>query len=908
MKKLFLFAFCLFCITPTFAQITIAGATPAQGLSMLIGGNLQWNLVSSQGNPNQFGTFAGINSNIGFTSGMILSTAAINPPNGFAPPNFLGGAGTGGFPLLGNLMGGVNTFNASVVTFQFTPIGDTIQFRYVFASDEYPNFVCSGFNDVFAFLLSGPNPAGGNYNNTNIALIPGSGTPVTINNVNDGNNGPCQNPQTGAQCPCNSQYFVNNYSPNQGTVAINGFTTPLTAMAPVIPCSTYTITLAVADVGDGSLNSAVFLEANSFMSPVVALNPTASIGGVDTVLYEGCSYADIEIVRNYDLNLPHTYSLEISGTAVDGQDYSGLPTSVFFAPGDSSETITLSTINNPASNSNSTVTITIHDTVCASANGIITSVLTLDIINIDTLEVDIGPDLLTCDTVNIESVVTGGLAPFTYNWNSGQFTTADVVNHVITASQQFVLEVNDNCNHVAYDTLEVLLQSSPTAFFDIMATSPVVNEECGTVDIQITRTALLDQARVYPIQISGTATAGTDYNVQTTAVFGVNQTSALITLTPVWDLVPETTETVVLCMVDTLCNGSLVRDSVRISILNRDALTLDAGPDLSTGCPIVPQNMSPNGTGGTQPYTWSWNTGGNTQHATFQPESTTVYTVTMTDSCGNFLADEIQIETFYPPVAGFSFSSTDWCEPSTVKFENSSQAISGDLTAYTWLFGNGDVAEGPEPSTLYTNDGTYEVLLIVTNSYGCMDSTSQTVTVRPKPTAHFYWTPANPNVNNPDVTLHDNSVTTITQWLWQIGDEYSSSDENPMYSFTISGEYPVTLTVTNEFGCMDTVSQTVVVTDVSTVYIPSAFTPSNDHMNETFKPYMTNMTEYRMQIYNRWGELLYASQHADDKGWTGRNPKGTLHKSDVYVYKIYLKDIYGKEFEYYGHVQLMGGL
>lgn len=906
MKKLVLFALSLFYITPAFTQITVAGATPNQGLSMLIGGNLQWNLVSSQGNANQFGTFTGINSNIGFTSGMVLSTAAINPPNGFAPPNFLMGAGTGGYAPLGNLIGGAPTFNASVVTFQFTPIGDTIQFRYVFASDEYPNFVCSNFNDVFGFLLSGPNPAGGNYVNHNIALIPGSGLPVTINNVNDGNNGPCQSPQ-GGNCPCNAQYFVNNYSPNQGTVAINGFTVPLTAMAPVVPCSTYTITLAVADVSDGSLNSAVFLEANSFMSPVVTLNPTASIGGVDTVLYEGCSYADIEIIRNYDLDLPHTYSLEITGTAVDGQDYTGLPSSVFFAPGDTSETITLTTLDNPASNSNSTVTITIHDTVCASANGIITSVLTLDIINIDTLEVEIGPDILTCDTVNIESVVTGGLAPYTYDWNAGQFTTPDVVNHVINASQTFVVEVQDNCNHVAYDTLEAVLQSSPTAFFTIMATATSVNEECGTVDIAISRSALLDQARVYPIQISGTATPTADYAVPTTAVFGANQNATLITLTPVWDQVPEGMEYVTLTMVDTLCNGTLVYDSVRIEIRNIDALALDAGPDLSTGCPILPQTMTPTPTGGTQPYAWEWNTGGTTQNAVAQPESTTVYTVTLTDSCGNTATDDIRIETYYPPVAGFTFSSTDWCEPSTVKFENTTQNPSGDIDSYTWLFGNGESTDGPEPTTLYTTDGTYEVILVVTNSYGCVDSVAHTVTVRPKPTADFYWTPNNPNVNNPDVTFNDNSTTTITEWLWQIGDETGSSEENPMYSFTVSGEYEVSLVVTNEFGCMDTAQQTVVVTDVSTVYIPSAFTPTNDNLNETFRPYMTNMTDYRMQIYNRWGELLYSSQHADDKGWTGRTPKGIFHKSDVYVYKIYLKDIYGKEFEYYGHVQLMAG-
>jgi gliding motility-associated-like protein len=904
MKKILPVLLILLASSRAGAQIQVTTATPQQGLDVLIGNNVSYSFISSQGSPSQFGIFNGTNSNIGFSSGMVLSTAVINPPNGFAPPATLTGAGTPGAAILNNLGLG-NTNNAAVVTFSFTPVSDTIKFRYVFASNEYPVYVCSGFNDVFAFFLSGPNPGGGNYNNTNIALIPGTNTPVMINSVNAGNSsGTCNPPGGGGPCPCNPQYFVNNYSPNQGTVNINGFTTPLTAVAAVVPCSTYTITLAVADVLDGALNSAVFLEANSFISPQVTINPTASIGGVDTLLYEGCSYADIEILRNYDLDQQKTYYLQITGTAVDGTDYTGIPQTVTFPPGSSSQTFTLNTLSNLTSNSNTTLTITIQDTICATG-GVITSSITLNIINVNPLQVDIGPDLFTCDTINIQPVVTGGLPPYTYDWNNGQFNTPNISNYILTNPQQFILAVSDNCAYNDADTLQANILNAPTAYFGLSANTYSVNEECGTVEITFTRQELLDQARTYPITLTGTATQTDDYIIPATFSFGVNQNTTTVTLTPVWDNIAEGNETVIVTTTDTLCNGMLVYESIEISIINKNQLSMDAGNDVSTGCPIVPQNLAPVATGGTTPYTWSWSSGENTQNITAEPAVTTTYTVTMTDSCGNSISDEIQVETYYPPIAEFGFNSANWCEPSIVLFSNASVPQSGQITNYSWDLGNGELTPQNNPAGVYYEAGEYTVTLIVTNSYNCTDTISKTLTIRPKPTANFYWEPAEPSVNNPDVNLLDHSSDDASGWLWQIATLFSSTDQNTQYTFTTPGEYPVTLYIVNEFGCTDTAYNTIIVTGVSTIYIPSAFTPNNDNLNQTFMPLMTNMREFSMRIYNRWGELMYSTENPLDKGWDGRAPNGNPLKNDVYVYKIYVKDVYGKESDYYGNVLLL---
>src|SRR5690606_15969665 len=82
---------------------------------------------------------------------------------------------------------GMNIHNAAILEFDFVPNGDSLVFRYVFASDEYPSFTCSNYNDAFGFFISGPGITGPFTNNAiNIALIPGTNTPVAVNTVNSG--------------------------------------------------------------------------------------------------------------------------------------------------------------------------------------------------------------------------------------------------------------------------------------------------------------------------------------------------------------------------------------------------------------------------------------------------------------------------------------------------------------------------------------------------------------------------------------------------------------------------------------------------------------------------------------------------------------------------------------------------
>lgn len=142
-----------------------------------------------------------------------------------------------------------SVFDMSVLEFDFVPWDSVVSFSYVFASEEYLEWVGSFYNDVFGFFVTGPNPEGGEYENQNMALIPGSGETVSINSV---------------YTQHNSEYFVNNAGGQ--TIQFDGFTTVLAVSFKVVPLSEYHIKMGICDVGDPDWDSGVFLEAHSFMS------------------------------------------------------------------------------------------------------------------------------------------------------------------------------------------------------------------------------------------------------------------------------------------------------------------------------------------------------------------------------------------------------------------------------------------------------------------------------------------------------------------------------------------------------------------------------------------------------------------------------------------------------------------
>lgn len=217
----------------------------------VIEGEIVYN-VELIGNPNSTGYFYGASEEIGFGDGIVLSTGEASDCVG---PNSSGSVsstlGADGDLDLNEIVGEV-TNDASVIQFNFVPQSDNIYFEFVFASDEYPEFAPpnnSTFNDVFAFLISGGPEM---YDNENIALIPETSTPISINNLN---------------VETNSEYYIDN---ENGSIdfEFDGYTVVILATASVTPGEEYFIKFGIADVGDSSYDSAIFLKKRSFGTTV----------------------------------------------------------------------------------------------------------------------------------------------------------------------------------------------------------------------------------------------------------------------------------------------------------------------------------------------------------------------------------------------------------------------------------------------------------------------------------------------------------------------------------------------------------------------------------------------------------------------------------------------------------------
>ncbi len=433
--------------------------------NVLLGGGVSASNIVSQGSNLQFGTFAGNASNIGINNGIVLSTCRLTPANVLASGDVISnGAGTAGDSQLENISSGSSSHNAAIIQFDFIPSGDTLKFDYVFASSEYNQFVNLGFNDVFAFFLTGPNPDPllPAYNNTNIAIVPGSSLPVSIDNVNNGSTfftGMC------SSGPCNNcAYFVDNC--NGTTVAFGGFTVPLTAIAPVIPCSTYTIRLGIADIGDGQYNSAVFLKGGSFGTGGVELSSEIKLGGHDSIntdnftLYKGCTNAELTFVRQGDLSGSDTVYFTLGGTAQQGTDYSISPpgTMLIFTPGQDTAQIIVDPLLNNLPNDGTTIIVEIIDSnLCQN---VIKNSLTLTIREVYPLVTTFITDTIcTGDTIMLAGQYSGGTPYVNIVWANG---VADSGMYVSPHNEYIRYNIYDICaDTLMSDSLYIHHYSNP---------------------------------------------------------------------------------------------------------------------------------------------------------------------------------------------------------------------------------------------------------------------------------------------------------------------------------------------------------------------------------------------------------------------------------------------------------------
>jgi gliding motility-associated-like protein len=312
------------------------------------------------------------------------------------------------------------------------------------------------------------------------------------------------------------------------------------------------------------------------------------------------------------------------------------------------------------------------------------------------------------------------------------------------------------------------------------------------------------------------------------------------------------------------------------------------------------------GSGG--PYTYTWAPAGSGTPLTVSPTVTTTYTVTASDGCSPNVTATVTVTVLPSPVVAFSAPVTSGCAPLCVIFADNTTVTVGAVATWNWDFGDGSTSTSSAPTNCYSSEGSYTVTLSVTDIDGCESEIIQNnyINVFPIPNAAFSSNPFITDIFNPTITFNNES-TNASFYQWDFGDMSSSNQTNPEHTFGNEGQYSILLIATSSNGCVDSAIQTIQINGVFTFYAPNAFTPNDDNTNNIFLPKGTgwNPEKFNLMIFDRWGNRCYETRDMN-KGWDGRANNGSeVAQEDVYVWKVFLTDIFDKKHSYMGSVTIV---
>ena len=857
MKKFSLFLVSFLSVFSAFSQVTVDNTSPNNQADYLIENVLinasalgldVSNVTLTIGDSTQIGYFDNANSVLGMNSGIVLSTGGTD----FVL--------NGGIPTLPNVESfepdlalqlhliGVDTTDTEydlnrviVIEFDFEAVGNSIEFDYVFASEEYPDFVCSEFNDIFGFFISGPGITGPFSNNgKNIALVPDPAnpgefttTPVTINTINSGS-GPPPALVTG---PCEdidpnfadySVFFVDNQA--QIGVVYNGYTTVLTAKSDVTCGETYHLKLAIADVFDGALNSAVFLKEGSFNVVSLGTDQSSEFQFSDSVIIEGCysGIIDFELESFSDISESIFY-LGVGGTAIEGIDYLDIPDSVIVPAGDSTFQVIITPIVDNLVEGDETViiyTFACDDTVSA---------IEFVIQDPDPIIIELsGNDTTICqnhpEPIQVDAFASGGYVPYTYTWYYEGVLEFSNISSVSIPSYKVglhIVEVEGDCGYTYTDTFEIIhfphtAEVEYTSVFNL-ETAQIV-EGCEYLTLNITLPSVSENDTTLYIDIvGGDAVEGEDfYPIPRAIHFSPGQLTASISIEALVDGVFEDDETIEIFynFYDECSTGP-----------NPEVITIISNPLLNTAidelmelCQGEEFVLSAEAIGGIEPYIYTWKKdqavwSGN--DVSLVAEDSAIYYLTLRDACGYETIDSVFVSV--PEYAALRVESDlqkelTICVDDALPLEIEVEGGSGDYT-YKWSLDGIPVS--------------YEEEYIVQN----MD-------------------------------VSNNSYSVV---------------------------------VTDHCGSSSTRSFNVIVEHCK---IPNVMTPNGDGINDYFLvDFREAVSKVQMHIYDRWGKLVFQSNNyencslsASDFCWDGVNQNsGNDCEEGVYFYLIEFPD--GRNFK-----------
>ena len=456
--------------------------------------------------------------------------------------------------------------------------------------------------------------------------------------------------------------------------------------------------------------------------------------------------------------------------------------------------------------------------------------------------------------------VTGGTSPFTYTWSTTPVQHTAVATGLDAGNYSVTVTDANGCSY----TDSVNVNTSPALSLTMTSTLANCSSKNGTATASPQGgTAPFTYAwSSSPPQMTQTASglaAGT-YSVLITDAGGCTATSSVTVNSA------STFTSVSVTATSTKCNNT--QDGTAVA----------------------------NPGNGTAPYSYLWSNAQTNQTATGLSSGN--YSVTVTDANGCTVVSGILVSS----PSGMQLSTSSLADTCSMKKGKALSSPSGGSAPYSYLWLTTPIQATQTASGLAS--GTYSC--IITDSQGCTAISKATIANIPGPTAGFAANPPVIDIINPIISFLDLSVSDIISWQWSFGDGGTSTSQNPDYSFQQVGTYTVTLVVVNKLGCIDSVSQTVVVETSSTFYVPNAITPGNgDGNNDMFLPVYAEIEtkNYDMKIFDRWGNLVF---HTTDikKGWDGKYEDNKLQE-DSYVYSIKYSDLKQNEHKVIGFVNVI---
>lgn len=479
----------------------------------------------------------------------------------------------------------------------------------------------------------------------------------------------------------------------------------------------------------------------------------------------------------------------------------------------------------------------------------------------------------TCNGFNngsIQALVSGGTAPYSYNWNTGGTGTS--ISGLASGNYSIIITDLNGCSmsqsvFIAQPAPLAILISQDTAICPGSPITLAVQVSGGTGAYSynwMPQTGSGSQLVVSPLVQTTYTCNASDANG---CAIGASATVSMIALDPA-DIYASVSDPIICLGEEVVITGAYT------------------GPDQTvvlswahcTSCPVT-QNMT--------------------------PAATTTYILSAVNQCNQQIAADVTVVVSEPPVVSLDPDLGAYCQGEYFSVSNS--GTNDPSWTYTWTFEDGTISHDMSAVHVFNTPGQFEVSLTIINEYGCQSAAASSgfITVNPQATASFDSDKI--EVTTIDPVFHfTNTSQNASEYEWHFGDGDMTYVTSPTHSYDTYGQFTVTLNANNQYNCPDQAHLVVTVKPSFELFVPNAFTPDGDEFNNTFTAsgYGILETDFTMEIYNRWGELIFES-HNMQIGWDGSYAGTERVQDGTYTWVIRFKDLTNTLHERNGHLSLL---